>query len=256
MSNEIKKHFSPRLIDFVIIVGCKEPATPSQLIAKNLQKQQLEHQHYEQSLPPELKQQYNDYYNAQKVQALASPPQQQPPLAQLPELLRRYPLDDHSDFMLPQDVTYFCQPEGCSNINCSSQERANSNRDTTSFIFSLTEKDSARVRYGICINFFRPIEKKHETKPNAKHVSTHFFWSSFFLILGHFREYEIYYASDLETRKCVYQYKANTSLYLMVHLIYSDHYYSYVQGVFRILLNFKLEKKFIFRRLVMSDSLF
>ena len=162
MSADTKKYFCPRLIDFVIIVGCKEPATPSQLIAKSIQKQALQHQHYEQSLPPELKQQYNDFYAAQQKSLQST---QQPPLTQLPELLRRYPLDDHADFMLPQDVTYFCQPEGCSNINCSSQERANSNRDTTSFIFSLTEKDSARVRYGICINFFRPIEKKHDRHP-------------------------------------------------------------------------------------------
>lgn len=163
MSNDIKKHFSPRLIDFVIIVGCKEPATPSQLMAKSLHAQQIQHEQYERNLPPELKQQYNDFYNAQRsnMQTNTQPSTPQLPIAQLPELLRRYPLDDHSDFMLPQDVTYFCQPEGCSNINCSSQERANSNRDTTSFIFSLTEKDSARVRYGICINFFRPIEKKH-----------------------------------------------------------------------------------------------
>ena len=165
MSNDIKKHFSPRLIDFVIIVGCKEPATPSQLMAKSIHTQQLQHEHYEKTLPPELKQQYNDFYNAQRTkmqsQAQSTTTQPQLPIAQLPELLRRYPLDDHSDFMLPQDVTYFCQPEGCSNINCSSQERANANRDTTSFIFSLTEKDSARVRYGICINFFRPIEKKY-----------------------------------------------------------------------------------------------
>jgi hypothetical protein len=154
MSSDTKKYFSPRLIDFIIIVGCKEPLSPSQLIAKSLQKAQLQHLNYEKSLPPELKQQYNDYYEAQKLQAQSQP---QPALAQLPELLRRYPFEDHSDFMLPQDVTYFCQPEGCTNINCSGQERANAHRDTTSFIFSLTEKDSARCRYGICINFFRHI---------------------------------------------------------------------------------------------------
>lgn len=133
MNNDPKKYFCPRLIDYVIIVGCKDPASPSQLVAKYQQHLNRIHAHNEQSnnLPP----------------------------TQLPELLRRYPLDDHEDFMLPQDVTYFCQPEGCSNINCSSQTKANSNRETTSFIFSLTEKDSAKVRFGVCINFFRPIEK-------------------------------------------------------------------------------------------------
>lgn len=122
MSNETKKYFCPRLIDYIIIVGCKEPCTPSQLATKQQNSEQ--------------------------------------PVTQLPELLRRYPFDDHDDFMLPQDVIYFCQPEGCVNINCSSQQKADSYRETTSFIFSLTEKDSARVRYGVCINFFRPIEKK------------------------------------------------------------------------------------------------
>jgi hypothetical protein len=132
-SSDLKKYFCPRLIDFVIICGCKEPATPSQLLAK-------------------YQQQFNMRNNA--INSTIS-------LTQKPELLRRYPFEDHADFMLPQDVIYFCQPEGCSNINCSSQVRANANKDTTSFIFTLTEKDSARVRYGICINFFRPIEKKY-----------------------------------------------------------------------------------------------
>ena len=151
MSNDLKKYFCPRLIDFVIIVGCKEPATPSQLLAKHLS--QLEN---------------NQFRRSQSGTGGAS----SPPLAQMPELLRRYPLDDHNDFMLPQDVTYFCQPEGCTNINCSNQQKANANRDTTSFIFSLTEKDSARVRFGVCINFFRPIEKKYNTSnSNSKRNS-------------------------------------------------------------------------------------
>lgn len=133
-SDSLKKYFCPRLIDFVIIVGCKQPATPSQLLAK-----------YQQQFAGHLNKSANIS------------------LTQKPELLRRYPFEDHADFMLPQDVIYFCQPEGCSNINCSSQTRANAHKDTTSFIFTLTEKDSARVRYGVCINFFRPIEKKYRT---------------------------------------------------------------------------------------------
>lgn len=134
MNSDYKKYFCPRLIDFIIIVGCKQPATPSQLISKHLEQ-----------IEPEknLK-------------------------TQFPELLRRYPFEDHTDFVLPQDVIYFCQPEGCTNINCSNQQRADSNRDTTSFIFTLTEKDSARVRYGVCINFFRPIEKRYDKLKKTK----------------------------------------------------------------------------------------
>jgi hypothetical protein len=181
MSNEINKYFCPRLIDFIIVVGCKEPATPSQLLAKHLQKQKIQQHfsqhHYEQTLSPELKQSQQSagsldpsHSNSSSHSAYGSQAShnQPPPLAQIPELLRRYPLADHNDFMLPQDVIFFCQPEGCININCSSQQKANSNKDTTSFIFTLTEKDSARVRYGVCINFFRPIERKHE---HSRHKS-------------------------------------------------------------------------------------
>lgn len=35
------------------------------------------------------------------------------PTVTYPEILRRYPTDDHKDFILPTDVTVFCQPEGC-----------------------------------------------------------------------------------------------------------------------------------------------
>lgn len=168
MSSDLKKYFCPRLIDFVIIVGCKEPATPSQLLAKHLNQLQQQQQHY--------LNQNTEYYSPEARQKFilnsnASNSANRTQLTQLPDLLRRYPLDDHNDFMLPQDVIYFCQPEGCTNINCSNQQRANSNRDTTSFIFTLTEKDSARVRYGVCINFFRPIEKKYDRQTKKQKCS-------------------------------------------------------------------------------------
>lgn len=89
----VKKYFSPRLLDYIAIVGARSP-TSSQSV-------------------------------------------------QLPELLRRYPPDDHKDFPLPPDVVYFCQPEGCINSNV----RRLSQRDTNSFVFALTEKDTSRVRY-------------------------------------------------------------------------------------------------------------
>lgn len=107
MSNDLKKYFCPRLIDFIIIAGCKEPQTPSQLISKHILEEQLYQKHYEDSLPPEF---HQEKYKINKPQNEKLGPQLPP--AQLPELLRRYPLDDHKDFMLPQDVTYFCQPEG------------------------------------------------------------------------------------------------------------------------------------------------
>ncbi|XP_041365425.1 MAP kinase-activating death domain protein-like isoform X2 [Gigantopelta aegis] len=77
-------------------------------------------------------------------------------VSQTPELLRRYPLEDHKDFQLPIDVVFFCQPEGCISVG----PKRMSLRETTSFVFTLTEKDSGITRYGICVNFFRPFEKQ------------------------------------------------------------------------------------------------
>ncbi|XP_066959629.1 MAP kinase-activating death domain protein isoform X8 [Macrobrachium rosenbergii] len=74
---------------------------------------------------------------------------------QPPELLRRYPPDDHKDFPLPLDVIYFCQPEGCVSVG----PRKTSLREATSFVFTLTDKDSGKTRYGICVNFYRAVER-------------------------------------------------------------------------------------------------
>ncbi|XP_070200468.1 MAP kinase-activating death domain protein-like isoform X4 [Littorina saxatilis] len=77
-------------------------------------------------------------------------------VSQTPELLRRYPLEDHKDFNLPTDVIFFCQPEGCISVG----PKRMSLRETTSFVFTLTEKDSGIMRYGICVNFYRPFERR------------------------------------------------------------------------------------------------
>ncbi|XP_050410636.1 MAP kinase-activating death domain protein isoform X2 [Patella vulgata] len=107
MSELHKKYFCPRLLDYIVITGSRNP---------------------------------NHNNN----------------VAQTPELLRRYPLEDHKDFPLPTDVIFFCQPEGCISVG----PKRMSLRETTSFVFTLTEKDSGIVRYGICVNFFRPFEKR------------------------------------------------------------------------------------------------
>ncbi|TMS37002.1 hypothetical protein L596_004034 [Steinernema carpocapsae] len=82
-----------------------------------------------------------------------------------PELLRRYPTDDHKDFILPTDVTVFCQPEGC--ISLGPQRRVHTVRDKVSFVFTLTEKDSAKIRYGVCINFFQQCERRSNVEKNG-----------------------------------------------------------------------------------------
>ncbi|VDM74353.1 unnamed protein product [Strongylus vulgaris] len=44
-----------------------------------------------------------------------------------PEILRRYPTDDHKDFYLPTDVTVFCQPEGCVTLSKSTKHESSIN---------------------------------------------------------------------------------------------------------------------------------
>ncbi|GMR61954.1 hypothetical protein PMAYCL1PPCAC_32149, partial [Pristionchus mayeri] len=73
-----------------------------------------------------------------------------------PDILRRYPTDDHKDFYLPTDVTLFCQPEGCTTIS----HARRISREAQFFVFMLTEKDSNKVRYGICLNFYHSFDRK------------------------------------------------------------------------------------------------
>lgn len=92
-------------------------------------------------------------------------------------MLRRYPPSDHADFPLPLDMVYFCQPEGC--ISVGPRRTGTAIREASSFVFTLTDKDSGKyfyiknfqnycfyvqfikgkTRYGICVNFYRPVER-------------------------------------------------------------------------------------------------
>lgn len=58
---------------------------------------------------------------------------------------------------MPLDMVYFCQPEGC--VSVGPRRTGTAIREATSFVFALTDKDSGKTRYGICVNFYRPIEK-------------------------------------------------------------------------------------------------
>ncbi|XP_058858822.1 MAP kinase-activating death domain protein-like isoform X26 [Acipenser ruthenus] len=102
----LKRKECPRLLDYLIVVGARQPSSDS--------------------------------------------------VVQTPELLRRYPLEDHHEFPLPPDVVFFCQPEGCLSV----RQKRMSLRDDTSFVFTLTDKDSGVVRYGICVNFYRSFQKR------------------------------------------------------------------------------------------------
>ncbi|CAG9091774.1 unnamed protein product [Plutella xylostella] len=78
---------------------------------------------------------------------------------QAPELLRRYPLTNHDDFPLPLDMVYFCQPDGCVSVGPRRASHGAANRDASSFVFTLTDKDSGKTRYGVCLNFYRAVER-------------------------------------------------------------------------------------------------
>ncbi|KAM7424557.1 hypothetical protein PAMA_000753 [Pampus argenteus] len=113
-----KKKPCPRLLDYLVVVGARQPSSDS--------------------------------------------------VAQTPQLLRRYPLEDHHDFPLPPDVVFFCQPEGCLSI----RQRRVSLRDDSSFVFTLTDKDSGITRYGICVNFYRSFQRGHHRTRGDKSSHT------------------------------------------------------------------------------------
>uniref|UniRef100_A0A915EZQ0 MAP kinase-activating death domain protein n=1 Tax=Echinococcus canadensis TaxID=519352 RepID=A0A915EZQ0_9CEST len=85
-----------------------------------------------------------------------------------PELLRVYPPQNHPDFALPTDIVYFCQPEGCYNTSSRSfildprhsGGRLPQNIKMEFFTFMLTDKDSNLARFGVCLNFLRPIGRR------------------------------------------------------------------------------------------------
>ena len=60
-----------------------------------------------------------------------------------PSILKKYPEEDHENFSLTSDVTYFCQPDGCS-IELK-EPRLHS--------FMLTDTESNLRTYGICLSF-------------------------------------------------------------------------------------------------------
>lgn len=125
-----KKYFCPRLIDYLAIVGSRRPAGPSRS---------------PRAPPPPSA--------GGAVPPTPAPPPDAPsgqPASVTPELLRRYPIDDHADFPLPLDMVYFCQPEGC--LSLSNRRQGDHRRDIDSFVFTLTDKDS-----GTCPQLFQHI---------------------------------------------------------------------------------------------------
>ncbi|CAD5214298.1 unnamed protein product [Bursaphelenchus okinawaensis] len=133
LMDDKSKELCPRLIDFLVIVGRKPDS--------KLQKAPPIGAHVHPNDVPQLRRRTGFVGVAN------------------PEILRRYPTDNHKDFALPTDVTYFCQPEGCVTVADNYQHNKHGH-ETTSFIFMLTEKDTSKIRYGITLNFFLHFEPK------------------------------------------------------------------------------------------------
>lgn len=76
-------------------------------------------------------------------------------------------MKDHKDFPLPPDVVFFCQPEGCYSVGAKRLTLSDGN----CFVFTLTDKDSGKTRYGICMSFFRPFKKFQEKKKSEKKIA-------------------------------------------------------------------------------------
>lgn len=104
------------------------------------------------------------------------------------ELLRRFPPDDHPDFPLPSNIANFCQPEGHIRIATTLPTSASSDipddvipaeaaaaavsdasivnfstsaispSEVTTFVFTLTDKDSNVTRFAVCHNFYRHLK--------------------------------------------------------------------------------------------------
>uniref|UniRef100_A0A915K3N1 MAP kinase-activating death domain protein n=1 Tax=Romanomermis culicivorax TaxID=13658 RepID=A0A915K3N1_ROMCU len=136
--------FCPRLIDYLVICGIRHPGQ------RRAGSSSSEYYHNLSIDVPEP-------VSAANATQGASVPLH---IVQNPDLLRRYPSDDHKDFKLPSDVVFFCQPEGCISV----ESRRQTFRDASSFVFTLTEKDSAKIRFGICVNFYRTYEKRPQNQ--------------------------------------------------------------------------------------------
>lgn len=70
----------------------------------------------------------------------------------IPIILSKYPTIDRPYFELPKNAALFCQPDGCKVIKVSSYESWKN--EAYSFAFTLTDKDTCQVSYGLCYNFY------------------------------------------------------------------------------------------------------
>ena len=60
---------------------------------------------------------------------------------------------------LPNNIANFCQPDGCTVITGNGADELEEERESTTFVFTLTDKDSNVTRYAVCHNFYREYAK-------------------------------------------------------------------------------------------------
>ena len=56
---------------------------------------------------------------------------------------------------LPNNIANFCQPDGCTVICSNASDELEEERESSTFVFTLTDKDSNVTRYAVCHNFYR-----------------------------------------------------------------------------------------------------
>ena len=162
MENTASKYFCPRLVDYIAIVGARKYNGGE---TSNATTSNTSGGHISSSSNVNTGTGYTAAISGTSSGSTSSSYS-----VQMPELLRRYPPEDHKDFPLPPDVVFFCQPEGCFFVKA----KRSAVRETNTFVFTLMEKDTNRIRYGVVLNFYRPVERKKLTNTNSGCQSTTF----------------------------------------------------------------------------------
>ncbi|XP_065219142.1 MAP kinase-activating death domain protein isoform X5 [Planococcus citri] len=175
MVNELQeKFFCPRLIDYIVVVGSYSPLSKHSSAPPTSESRNKHNAPKEESAPlnrsssvatskprqnrSSRSSRKTSLYSVGRALTCSSFGASNSSIShiQSPDLLRRFPEEDHKDFALPKDVVCFCQPEGC----ITTSGRLSEYNKVSSFVFTISDKDTVRTRYGVCVNFYRPVKQK------------------------------------------------------------------------------------------------
>ncbi|KAL5252649.1 hypothetical protein ACHWQZ_G015437 [Mnemiopsis leidyi] len=112
-----------------------------------------------------------------------------------PQVVDRYPEKNHEDYPLPQDVEFFAQPEGCTVLS----PLETLPKESVSFVFMLTDVKNNVKRFGVCVQFYRPILAKQKVKENVEKPVVAFMLTTFCIITHH-----TFFNS---TKECIHAFK-------------------------------------------------